>query len=56
MFCKKYLALVGYSSISAYDGHWQYVIDIIQHEKAEKPIPENMENWLCRYVYVADYG
>ena len=55
MFCKKNLAVDGYSSISEHGGHWRYVIDIIQHEKAEIPIRKDMEYWLRRFVHVAEF-
>ena len=56
MFCTKNLTVVGYSSISEYGGHWLYVIDFIQHEKAEIPIRKDMEYWLRRFIYVDVYG
>lgn len=33
--------------------HGWYVINIVQHEKAEKPLRADMEYWLHRFIDVA---
>jgi hypothetical protein len=56
MFFKNHLAVVDYLPKSEFGGYWRYVINIIQHEKAEIPIRTEMGHWLHRFVYATDYS